>query len=262
MCIRDRDRTIKKIVMRKRPGTLVVGSEIQRSEKYGIDTVLHVLCRGFTREETEDFLIEMNYARLKNVLAVRGDSERYKTNSIERSVNNYAVDLVKQIVDMNNGKYLNNPHSKKTDFCIGVCGYPEVHFEAPNMETDIKHLKGKVDAGADYIVTQMFFDNKKYFNFVEKCREAGINVPIIPGLKILTKKEHLTSLPKTFHISIPYELSSEVEKVTKSEFAEDVGVEWAAKQVEELLNKKVPALHFFVMKNDEAIHKVMKKIGF
>jgi len=253
--------TIKKVVMRKRPGTLVVGAVIQGSERYGIDTVLHVLCKGFTREETEDFLIEMNYARLKNILAVRGDKLQHKNQTQTRTVNNFAVDLVKQIIDMNRGIYINDPQAKKTDFCVGVAGYPEVHFEAPNIETDIKHLKDKVDAGAEYIVTQMFFDNTKYFEFVERCRNEGISAPIIPALKILTTKEQLISLPKNFYIGIPYDLSSEVEKVSKREHAEEIGVEWAAGQVNELLSKKIPAIHFFVMQNDETIHQVLKKIG-
>jgi len=258
----ETDNTIRKVIMRKRPGTLVVGAIIQRTPQFGMDTVLHVLCRGFTKEETEDFLIETNYARIKNILAVRGDSQRHKISTLGRTVNNYALDLVKQITDMNNGKHLNNPHAKKTDFCIGVAGYPEVHFEAPNIETDIKHLKRKIDAGAEYIVSQMFFDNNKYFRFVDKCRAEGINVPIIPGIKILTLKSHLISLPKNFHIGIPYELSNEVEKASQPEHVEAIGVEWAARQVEELISRNVPAIHFFIMQNDEAIHQIMKKIGF
>lgn len=180
---------IRKIIKRKRPGTLGICALIQN--KYNIDAVPHVLTKGFTREETEDFLIELNYLGIQNVLAIRGDDSGYnKPIPQGRSANQYAVDLVKQIMDMNRGKYLEDSliDAKPTNFCVGVSGYPEKHFEAPNLKTDIKFMKDKIDAGAEYIVTQMFYDNQHYFRFVELAKEMGVNVPIIPGLKFLLQK--------------------------------------------------------------------------
>jgi methylenetetrahydrofolate reductase (NADPH) len=251
---------IKKVVKRKRPGTLGICALIQN--KYNVDAVPHVLCKGFTREETEDFLIELNYLGIQNVLAIRGDDSGYdKPIPQGRSVNKYAVDLVKQIIDMNKGKYLedNLLDAKPTNFCIGVSGYPEKHFEAPNLKTDIKYVKEKIDAGAEYIVTQMFYDNKHYFKFVEIAREMGITAPIIPGLKILTSKVQLNTVPKNFYINIPEELSDEIH-AAKNEHVIDIGVEWAAKQVEELLNANVPSVHFYVMQNSKPIVKLMERL--
>ena len=251
---------IKKKVKRKRPGTLGICALIQN--KYNIDAVPHVLTKGFTREETEDFLIELNYLQIQNVLAIRGDDSGYEKPIPEgKSKNPYAVDLVKQIVSMNNGKYLEDSllDARPTDFCIGVSGYPEKHFEAPNLKTDIKYVKEKVDAGAEYVVTQMFYDNSYYFKFVDLCREMGINVPIIPGLKILTSKANLTSVPKNFYINIPDEFSDEV-MAAKPDHVLDIGVEWAARQVEELLNKNVPSVHFYIMQNSKPIIKLMERL--
>lgn len=251
---------IKKKVKRKRPGTLGICALIQN--KYNIDAVPHILTKGFTREETEDFLIELNYLGIENVLAIRGDDSGYKKPiPIGRSVNNFASDLVKQIVDMNSGKYLEDSllDAKPTNFCVGVGGYPEKHFEAPNLSIDIKNVKAKVDAGADYIVTQMFFNNKVYFDFVDKCRDAGIKVPVIPGLKILTLKSHLVNIPKNFYINIPDELAEEVYEA-KPEHVMDIGVEWAAKQVEELLNKNVPSVHFYILQNSTPVKKLMDRL--
>lgn len=251
---------IKKKIKRKRPGTLGICALIQN--KYNIDAVPHVLTKGFTREETEDFLIELDYLQIQNVLAIRGDDSGYDKPIPEgKSVNLHAVDLVKQIMNMNKGKYLEESllDARPTDFCVGVSGYPEKHFEAPNLKTDIKFVKEKVDAGAEYVVTQMFYDNNYYFKFVELCKEAGINVPIIPGLKILTSKVHLTSVPKNFHINIPDSLADEVLEA-KPEHALDIGVEWAAKQVEELLNANVPSVHFYIMQNSKPIVKLMQRL--
>lgn len=251
---------IKKVVKRKRPGTLGICALIQN--KYNVDAVPHVLTKGFTREETEDFLIELNYLGIQNVLAIRGDDSGYdKPIPHGRSVNKYAVDLVKQIVDMNNGKYLedNLLDAKPTNFCIGVSGYPEKHFEAPNLKTDIKFMKEKIDSGAEYVVTQMFYDNQHYFNFVKLSREMGVEVPIIPGLKILTSKIQLNTVPKNFYINIPEELSDEIHSA-KNEHVVDIGVEWAAKQVEELLNANVPSVHFYVMQNSKPIIKLMERL--
>ncbi len=251
---------IKKIIKRKRPGTLGICALIQN--KYEIDAVPHILLRGFTREETEDFLIELNYLSIENVLAIRGDDSGYeKPVPAWKTINKSTVDLVKQITDMNNGKYLeqNLLDAKPSNFCIGVGAYPEKHFESPNLAADVKYAKEKVKAGADYIVTQMFFDNKAYLNFLNMCRKEGIDVPIIPGLKILTSKSHLNSIPRNFHINIPTELSDAVESAKPEEVAE-IGVEWAAKQVEELFNNKVPSVHFYIMQNSSPVKKLMKRL--
>lgn len=251
---------IRKKIKRKRPGTLGICALIQH--KFNIDTVPHILTKGFTREETEDFLIELNYLGIDNVLAIRGDDNAYDKPIPEgKSVNKYAVDLVKQISDMNHGKYLeeNLLDAKPSNFCIGVGGYPEKHYEAPNLKTDIKFIKEKVDAGAEYVVTQMFYDNKVYYDFVDLCRSEGINVPIIPGLKILTNKSHLINIPKNFHISLPTELSDEI-FAAKPEHVLDIGVEWAAKQVEDLLSNKVSSVHFYIMQNSKPIVKLMDRL--
>ncbi len=251
---------IKKRIIRKRPGTLGICALIQN--KYNIDAVPHVLCKNFTREETEDFLIELNYLGIDNVLAIRGDDSGYtKPIPVGRSVNVYAADLVKQITDMNMGKYLeeNLLDARPSNFCIGVGGYPEKHFEAPNIKMDIKWTKAKIESGAEYIVTQMFFNNSAFFNYVDKCREEGITVPIIPGLKILTIKSHLTNLPRNFYVNIPDELADEI-IAARPEHVVEIGVNWAAKQVEELLNKNVPSIHFYVMQNSAPIKMLMNKL--
>ncbi len=251
---------IKKKIKRKRPGTLGICALIQN--KYNIDAVPHVLTKGFTREETEDFLIEINYLGIENVLAVRGDDHGYdKPIPLGRSVNLLTSELVEQIVNMNNGKYLEESllDAKPTNFCIGVGGYPEKHFEAPSLKIDIKNAKQKVDAGAEYIVTQLFYDNKFYFEYVDQCRKEGINVPIIPGLKILTTRAHLINIPKNFYISLPDELADEVYSA-KPEHVLDIGVEWAAKQVEELLEKNVPGVHFYIMQNSLPVKKLMERL--
>jgi methylenetetrahydrofolate reductase (NADPH) len=248
---------IQKKIKRKRPGTLGICALIQN--KYNIDAVPHILTNGFTREETEDFLIELNYLGIENILAIRGDNNGYKKPIPEgRSINNHTVDLVKQIIAMNKGRYLEEGllDPKPTNFCVGVGGYPEKHFEAPNLKTDIKYAKEKVEAGADYIVTQMFFNNKVYFDYVNLCRQEGINVPIIPGLKILTNKAHLVNIPKNFYINLPDEFVEEVYS-SKPEHVMDVGVEWAAKQVEDLFKNKVPSVHFYIMQNSLPVIKLM-----
>jgi len=248
-------------IKRKRPGTLGICALIQN--KYGIDAVPHVICNGFTKEETEDFLIELRYLGIDNVLAVRGDDSGYKKQvKFGRSTNEYAKDLVKQIYKMNNGIYVEDTllNADKTNFCVGVGGYPEKHFESPNIDTDIKHAKEKINAGAEYIVTQMFFDNKHYYDYVERCRAAGITVPIIPGLKMLNSKNQLTSLPKNFHIDLPTELVNEISEA-KNEHILEIGVNWTAKQVEDLLNNSSPAIHFYIMQNSNPINLLMKKLN-
>ena len=251
---------IKKKVKRKRPGTLGICALIQN--KYNVDAVPHILVKGFTREETEDFLIELNYLAIDNVLAIRGDDSGYdKPVPLGKSINEYSLDLVKQIVDMNNGKYLeeNLLDAKATNFCIGVGGYSEKHFEAPNLKSDVRYAKQKADAGADYIVTQMFYDNKHYFDYVKLCREAGIDIPIIPGLKILTSKSQLHSIPKNFHVTIPTELADEVE-AAKPEDVLKIGVEWSVNQVKQLLDENVPSVHFYIMLNSKPISMLLDRL--
>lgn len=244
---------------RKRPGTLGICAVIQH--KYKIDAVPHVLCQGFTKEETEDFLIDLQYVGIHNVLALRGDKTDYPKAVPEgRSSNGYAIDLVRQIKAANQGTYLENHAAVPADFCIGVAGYPETHFEAPDATADLRNLYQKVEAGADYIVTQMFFDNKHYFNFVKRCGDQGVTVPIIPGLKVLTTKEQLTSLPEKFYLNIPTELKQQVQQAKTKEEVTELGIQWAVKQAEELLNNKVPAVHFYVMGNPAPVVEVIKRL--
>ncbi len=248
-------------IKRKRPGTLGICALIQN--KYNIDTVPHVICQGFTKEETEDFLIELHYLAIDNVLAIRGDDSGFqKPIKFGRTTNRNAIELVKQITDMNKGKYLENSllDAEPTSFGIGIGGYPEKHFEAPNLQTDINYTKDKVTAGAEYIVSQMFYDNKYYFNYVELCKQSGINVPILPGLKLITSKKQLSSLPSNFYVEIPPELSEEIH-AAKPEHVIDIGIAWAYKQAEELMNANVPAIHFYVMQNTGPIKTLLQKLG-
>ena len=253
------DGTWKRCARRKRPGTLGLCAAIEA--RFGIDTVPHLLCNGFTREETEDALIELNYLGIDNVLAIRGDDKGFKKHvSPDRSRNEYAIDLVEQIQDMNDGVYLEDlMDAQSTDFCVGVGGYPEKHFEAPNLSWDIMRLKQKVDAGADYVVTQMFFDNQYYFDFVEQCRDVGIEVPIIPGLKIITRKRHLQSLPRFFHTDIPEALAAEIDAADPGD-VEAIGVRWARQQTEELLSANVPCVHFYIMSSARTVKKVVEPL--
>jgi len=251
---------IERRVKRKRPGTLGVCALIQN--KYNIDAVPHILCTGFTREETEDFLIEINYLGIDNVLAIRGDESGYKKPlKFGRSANPFAVDLVRQVVAMNEGRYLEAEllDAERSEFCVGVAGYPEKHFESPNMETDLRYTREKVDAGAEYIVTQMFFDNAAYFDYVERCREAGIQVPIIPGLKIVKSKKQLRTIPRTFHCEIPVALADEVE-AARDEDVEQIGVEWAIAQTRELLERGAPSVHYYVMQRSRAVIQATEAI--
>lgn len=252
---------IKKRVKRKRPGTLGLCALIQH--KYQIDTVPHLLCHGFTREETEDMLIELRYLGIENVLAVRGDHTGYvKPVPDGRTANTYACDLVRQIDNMNHGVYIEEGllDADPSGFCIGIGGYPEKHFEAPNLATDVRYAKEKVDAGAEYIVTQMFYDNRDYFRYVEACRAAGIEVPIIAGIKILTSEDHLNSLPRNFYISIPTDLSDAVRAAKNKKDVLAVGVDWALRQTLELLDHNVPSVHFYVMANAKAVSRVLDQI--
>lgn len=252
---------LEKISIRKRPGTVSICAAI--INKYKTDAVPHIICGGFTREETENALIELNYLGIDNVLLLRGDPIKTEPHfTPEPGGNNYAIDLVKQVVDMNKGKFLDEDlkESVPSDFCIGIAGYPEKHFEAPNMSTDIRYLKMKVDAGAEYIVTQMFFDNSRFFQFVKDCRNAGIGVPIIPGLKPITTLRQSTLLPKTFHIDLPAELTQELEKCKDNAAACEVGIEWCTQQSKELMNAGVPCLHYYTMSNSAPVRRIAEKV--
>ncbi len=246
-------------IKRKRPGTLGVCALIQN--KYRIDAVPHVLCQGFTRQETEDFLIELRYLGIDNVLAIRGDDSGYVKELKEgRTRNVHASELVAQVSAMNRGDYLEDMlDADPTEFCVGVAGYPEKHFESPNLQTDIRWVKKKVEAGAEYVVTQMFFNNEHYFRYVDACREAGITVPIIPGIKLLTTPRHLTSIPRTFHCEIPEALASEAAKAPDGK-VRPVGVEWGLMQARELLDKGVPSVHFYVMSSTTAINELLAQL--
>ena len=252
---------LEKRVVRKRPGTVGICAAIQN--KYQVDAIPHVLCGGFDREDTENFLIDMGFLGIDNVVALRGDAVKSETYfKPEPKGNAYAVDLVKQISDMNNGTYLdeNILNTAKTDFCIGVAGYPEKHMEAPNMESDIHFLKKKIEAGADYIVTQMFFDNSKYFAFVENCRAAGITVPIIPGLKPLATSKQLNMIPHRFHVDLPEALIKEVLKAKTKDDVRQVGIEWCINQSKELVAANIPFLHYYSMGKSDNIHKVASTV--
>jgi methylenetetrahydrofolate reductase (NADPH) len=252
---------IEKRIVRKRPGTVAIAASIQY--KYGIPVVPHILCGGFTKSETEHVLIDLNFMGIKNVLALRGDGN--KGDHVFRPDPNghsNANQLVEQIVNLKNGKYLDPDlkNSASMDFCIGVAGYPEKHFESPNPELDLRYLKQKVEAGAEYIVTQMFFDNKKYYNFVDRCRVAGINVPIIPGIKPINLKNQLTVLPKIFSIDIPVDLATELSKCKTDDDAKLVGTEWAIQQSKDLVANQVPSIHIYTYGVSDNTRKIVESV--
>jgi methylenetetrahydrofolate reductase (NADPH) len=253
------DGTVRRRVRKKRPGTISICGIIQN--RYGIDTVPHLLCRGFTREETEDAMIELAFLGINNVLAIRGDEPNYKKPvGSHHTVNSWAVELVTQMDGLRHGRYLEEmANSDPIAMCIGVGGYPEKHVEAPNVKTDVQHLKRKIEAGADYVVTQMCFDNEHYFRFVKQCRTAGIEVPIIPGIKVLTAPRQLTSLPRDFHVNFPETLADEV--TASPDHAKEIGVRWATQQVAELVAAGVPCIHFYVMNDAKAVVEVIKRLG-
>lgn len=252
---------LEKKSIKKRPGTVGICAAIKY--KYDIEAIPHLICGGFTREETENALIDLDFLGIDNVLALRGDPIKTEPSFIpEPDGHAYSTDLIQQITAMNRGLYIDedilDPHP--SDFCIGVAGYPEKHFEAPNKSFDIKYLKKKIDLGADYVVTQMFFNNKHYFDFVELCRAEGINVPIIPGLKTLTTKSQVSVLPRYFHTEIPEELVTEIEKCKNNAEAQAVGIEWAVAQAKELIAAGVPCLHYYTMGKAETTKKILEKI--
>ncbi|MFK2819520.1 methylenetetrahydrofolate reductase [NAD(P)H] [Flavobacteriaceae sp. LMIT009] len=248
-------------ITRMRPGTVGICAALKH--KYDVDTVPHVLCGGFTKEETEYLLVDCHYLGIDNVMALRGDAMSHqKYFEASKGGHKFAKDLVDQIQGLNNGKYLHDviEANDKADFCIGVAGYPEKHIEAPSLQSDLKRLKEKVDTGADYVVTQMFFDNKKYFEFVEAAKAAGINVPIIPGIKPIAVKRHLQLLPQVFKIDLPEELIAEVEKCKDNKAVRQVGVEYCIQQSKELLDAGVPVLHYYSMGKSDNIKAIAQAV--
>lgn len=255
------DGSFEKVVVRKRPGTESICAAIMN--KYNVDTVPHLICGGFSINDTEDALINLRYLGIDNVLVLRGDAAKNESAfEPEPGGHKYANELLKQVADLNAGIYLeeNLKNSHKTDFCIGVAGYPEKHFEAPNMDTDLQYLKAKVEAGADYIVTQMFFDNAKYYEFVNACRAIGITVPIIPGLKPIYNKKQLNVLPKTFHIDLPADLSNEILKCKSDEDVEKIGQEWLLNQSRDLKKSGVPVLHYYTLGKPHVVANVVRDL--
>ena len=252
---------LDKKLTRMRPGTLGICASIKH--KYNVDTIPHVLCGGFTKEETEYLLVDCHYLGIDNVMALRGDAMKEEKYFIPKNGgNNYAVDLVKQIKRLNDGKYLHDliDVDNKSDFCIGVAGYPEKHLESPSLQSDLKRLKEKVDAGADYVVTQMFFDNSKYFEFVEKARAIGITIPIIPGIKPIAVKKHMQLLPQIFRVDLPEDLINAIEKSSSAADVKAVGIEWAIQQSLELKKAGVPVLHYYSMGKSENIRQIAKAV--
>lgn len=255
------DGSFEKVQVRKRPGTVAICAAIMNH--YQVDAVPHLICGGFNKRETEDALIDLNFLGIDNVLALRGDAAKNES-SFEPEIggNRYSIDLLKQVVNLNNGIYLEDDirDGHRTSFCIGTAGYPEKHFESPNLQTDLEFLKAKVDAGADYILTQMFFDNQKFFEFVAACRAAGIDVPIIPGLKPLTTKKQLTVIPRTFNVDIPTDLSNEIMKAKTDADVEKVGTEWLIAQSKELKQAGVPVLHYYTLGKPRVFYNVVKEV--
>lgn len=252
---------LEKIAIKKRPGTVGICAAIMN--KYQVDAIPHIICGGFTKEDTENALIDLNFLGIDNVLALRGDPIKTESAFIpEEGGHAYAVDLVKQIVGLNKGEYFDEDlmNATPTNFCIGVAGYPEKHFESPNFKTDLKHLKAKVDAGAEYITTQLFYDTEKFKSFVNACRKAGIEVPIIPGLKPISNKSQLVSLSKFFHIDLPDDLVDAIEKCKTDDAVKQVGIEWAIQQSKDLLAFGSPCIHYYTMGKSVATREIMKQV--
>ena len=252
---------LEKVAVRKRPGTVGICAAIKY--KYNIDTVPHLICGGFTKDETENALIDLQFLGISNVLALRGDpikTEQMFTPS--DGGNRNALELVEQIMRLRNGIYLDEDvkNPEPLDLCVGVAGYPEKHFESPNLATDIHFLKKKIEAGAEYIVTQLFFDNQKFFDFVARCREAGIQVPIVPGIKPISRLSHLTFMPKFFHVDLPEALTTELLKCKTDQEASAVGRDWAITQCRELVNFGVPSIHFYTMGKSEQTAQIARGV--
>jgi methylenetetrahydrofolate reductase (NADPH) len=253
--------TLEKKIIRKRPGNVAIAATIRF--KYNVTVVPHVICGGQTRDDIEDALIDFHFLEIQNLLLLRGDAPKgQKVFVPEKNGHAHTVDLVKQVINMNAGKYVdeNLKDTQHTNFSVGVAGYPEKHVEAPNMETDLKYLKEKVDAGAEYIVTQLFFDNNKFFDFVKRCREIGIQVPIVPGIKPLSTLNDIKLVPQTFSCSIPQEYYQELEKCKSNQEVKEVGIEWAIKQGKELISSGVPAIHFYTYGMSDNVKKIARAI--
>lgn len=251
---------LEQVSYRKRPGTVAICAAI--INRYKVDAVPHLICGGFTREETENALIDLQFLGIDNVLVLRGDARKADASFIPTPGGHaYASDLLQQVVNFNQGIYLHESYdTNKTDFCIGIAGYPEKHFESPNLKTDFKYLKKKVEMGAEFIVTQMFFDNQKYFDFVKLCRENDIHVPIIPGLKPITGSKQIINLPKIFHIDIPEDLSDAVSACSNEADVKEAGIEWMIQQCKELVEFGAPVLHFYTMGNAEPTKRIAQAI--
>tara|TARA_B100001173_G_scaffold220216_1_gene190605 strand:+ start:55 stop:1005 length:951 start_codon:yes stop_codon:yes gene_type:complete len=251
---------LKKVSIKKRPGTVGICAALMN--RYKVDAIPHIICGGFSKEETESALIDLKFLGVDNILALRGDPMKNESSFVPaEGGNSYALNLIEQIQDMNSGQYLyEETKNSPSNFCIGAAGYPEKHFEAMNLNTDLKNLKKKVDAGAEFIVTQLFYDNNKYFEFVEKCKSIGINVPIIPGLKPITTLKHLSFIPKFFHVNFPEEFSNELEKCKSNDDVKKVGIEWSIKQCQELIKAKAPVIHFYTMGKGESVKKIAREI--
>lgn len=252
---------LKKQVVKKRPGTVGICAAIQN--KYGVDAIPHILCGGFTKEDTENFLIDLDFLGIENVMALRGDAVKNETYfTPEKEGHAYACELVSQIEALNNGKYLDQQllNTSKTNFCIGVAGYPEKHLEAPSLDSDIHFLKKKIKKGATYVVTQMFFDNQKYFDFVAKCRKEGITVPIIPGLKPLASKKQLNLIPHRFHVDMPDALIKDVLKCKDAQQVSELGIAWCIHQSQELKKAGIPVLHYYSMGKGQTIKAIASKV--
>lgn len=255
------DGLLEKKIVKKRPGTVGICAAIQH--RYHVDAIPHILCGGFTQEDTENFLIDLDFLGIENVVALRGDAIK---NEIyfkpEKQGHTYAHQLVRQIVQMNSGIYLDEEieNSNSTNFCIGVAGYPEKHLEAPSMDSDLFFLKKKIDKGAQYIITQMFFDNQVYFDFVDRCRSIGINVPIIPGLKPISSSKQLNLVPHRFNVDLPNELIQAVVKAQSEAAVKEIGIEWCIAQSNELKAKGVPVLHYYSMGKSENIRRIASAV--
>ncbi|HYK47885.1 MAG TPA: methylenetetrahydrofolate reductase [Parafilimonas sp.] len=255
------DGSFEKVEVRKRPGTVGICAAIMNH--YKVDAIPHIICGGFSKRETEDALIDLNFLGIDNVLVIRGDAEKNAAFfEAEPDGHKYASELLQQVVNLNNGIYIDEDirDGGKTSFCIGVAGYPEKHFEAPNLQIDMQRLKEKVCCGADYIMTQMFFDNQKYFDFVKLCRDHEITVPIIPGLKPITSRKQLAVLPRTFHVDIPTDLSEAIMRCKTDEDCEKIGTEWLTQQSKELKAFGVPVLHYYTLGKPRAIKNVVKEL--
>ncbi len=252
---------LKRYSVRKRPGTVGIAAAIRN--RYDTEAVPHLICGGFTQEDTENALIDLDFLGIRNVIALRGDSvKNERVFTPEPEGNTYAIDLVRQIMDMNNGRYIHEglDLDARTSFSVGVAGYPEKHFESPNMEVDLQHLKNKVEAGASYIVTQMFFDNQKFFSFVHKCREFGIDCPIVPGIKPITTARHLSLLPGFFHVDLPETLVKNVLACSSRDEIRKVGIDWAIQQCQELIEFGVPCIHFYTMGKSGSVEAIASEV--